>query len=206
MKKVKKEDGSFGDQGGVAFTSTDSGIFSPTYGRHKAPKKKTKRKTGIGRLADFLTDNSPEQKMKKSNTKPLVDLISWVTLELRKESNSRFTQQNSGSSINDQTPRIDWEKKKEESPEDTNVEPSEFDAKPDEQAALKQNDEIKRIKQLDDSQDDKGNDPNDTGKASTAAPAGLNITLDTPADELDSDEEEIEIEIPEDDEIKKDSF
>ena len=206
MKKVKKEDGSFGDQGGVAFTSTDSGIFSPTYDRHKAPKKKTKGKTGIGRLADFLTDNSPEQKMKKSNTKPLVDLISWVTLELRKESNSRFTQQNSGSSINDQIPRIDWKKKKEESPEDTNVEPSEFDAKPDEQAALKQNDEIKRIKQLDDSQDDKGNDPNDTGKASTAAPAGLNITLDTPADELDSDEEEIEIEIPEDDEIKKDSF
>ena len=203
MKKVKKEDGSFGDQGGVAFTSTDSGIFSPTYGRYKAPKKKIKEKTGIGRLADFLTDNSPEQKMKKSNTKPLVDLISWVTLELRKESNSRFTQQNSGSSINDQPPRIDWKKKKEESPEDTNVEPSEFDAEPDDQAALKQNDEIKRIKQLDDRHDDKVNDPNDTGKASIAAPAGLNITLDTP---LDSDEEEIEIEIPEDDEIKKDSF
>mgnify|MGYP003660086363 CR=1 FL=1 len=143
--------------------------------------------------------------MKKSNTKPLVDLIKWVTLELRKESGSRFTQQSSGTSINDQPPRIDWKKKKEESPEEINVEPSEFDAEPDKQAALKQNDEIKRIKQLDDSQDDKGDDPSDTGQASTAAPAGLNITLDSPSDELDSDEEE-EIEILEDDEIEKANF
>jgi hypothetical protein len=150
MKKVKKEDGAFGDQGGVAFTSTDSGIFSPTYGRYKAPKKKTKKKTGIGRLADFLTDNSPEQKMKKSNTKPLVDLIKWVTLELRKESDPHFTQQHSSTAINDQPPRIDWRKKKDESEQDDG-EPVEFDADPDEQAAVKQNDEIKRIKRLDDS-------------------------------------------------------
>tara|TARA_R110000824_G_scaffold398967_1_gene603695 strand:+ start:203 stop:820 length:618 start_codon:yes stop_codon:yes gene_type:complete len=205
MKNVKKEDGSFGDQGGVAFTSTNSGIFSPTYGKYKTPKKKLKGKTGVGRLADFLTENSPEQKMKKSNAKPLVDLINWVTLELRKESSSRFTQQNSGTSINDQPPRLDWEKKKEESPEDTNVEPSEFDASPDEQAALKQNDEVKRIKQLDGKPSESGNAPSDAGQASMATPAGLSMQIDTPADELDSEEEE-EIEILEDTETEKEDF
>jgi len=44
MKKVKKEDGAFGDGGGVVFTSTDSGIYSPTYGRYKPRKKKEERK------------------------------------------------------------------------------------------------------------------------------------------------------------------
>ena len=176
MTKVKKEDGSFGDQGGVAFTSTDSGIFSPTYGRYKSPKKKTKKKTGIGRLADFLTDNSPEKKMVKDSNKALVNLLKWVTLELRKEQDPQFTQQHSGTAINDQPPRIDWRKKKDE-PEQDYGDPVEFDADPDEQAAVKQNDEMKRLKRLEDGKNDTGDDPNDTGHASAAAPAGLSIQL-----------------------------
>ena len=187
MKKFKKEDGAFGDGGGVVFTSTDSGIYSPTYGRYKPRKKKGRKKTGIGRLADFLTDNSPEKKMEKASSKSLVDLINWVTLELRKEQDPQFTQQHSGTAINDQPPRIDWRKKKDESEQDYG-EPVEFDADPDEQAAVKQNDEMKRIKQLDDSQDEKGNDPNDTGHASSAAPAGLSIQL---AEDSNSNEESV---------------
>jgi hypothetical protein len=194
MKKVKKEDGAFGDGGGTVFTSSNSGVFTPTYGAGPKQKKQRKR-TGVNRLADFLRDHSPEKKMVKATRKSVVELVKWVTTELHKEQDSQFTQQNSGTSINDQPPRIDWKKKKEESPEDTNAEPSEFDAEPDKQAAVKQNDETKRIKQLDDSQDDKRNDPHDTGQASTAAPAGLNIKLDTESDEIDPEEN---IEIPED--------
>tara|TARA_R110000824_G_scaffold216579_1_gene403188 strand:+ start:181 stop:648 length:468 start_codon:yes stop_codon:yes gene_type:complete len=85
-KIIRKEGegGGFGDSGGTAFTSTDAGIFTPTYGDQ--PKKKKKR-TGIHRLADFLTDNSPERKMEKTmtGTKSIGELIKWVTIELRKQ-------------------------------------------------------------------------------------------------------------------------
>ena len=187
MKKFKKEDGAFGDGGGVVFTSTNSGIYNPTYGRFRPQKKKGRKKTGIGRLAAFLTDTSPEKKMEKASSKALVDLIKSVTLELRKEQDPQFTQQHSGTAINDQPPRIDWRKKKDE-PEQDYGEPVEFDADPDEQAAVKQNDEMKRIKRLDDSKNDSGNDPNDTGHASSAAPAGLSIQL---AEDSNSNEESV---------------
>jgi hypothetical protein len=199
MKKVKKENGSFGDGGGTVFTSTDSGVFTPTYGNGPKQKKKKKR-TGINRLVDFLRDHSPEKKMVKANNKSVVNLVKWVTTELRKEQDPKFTQQNSGTSINDQPPRIEWKKKKEESPDDNPSKPVEFDSKPDNQAALKQNDEIKRIKRLDDSQDDKSNDPNDTGHATAAAPAGLNIQLDEDSEEIDPEED---LEIPEDKDYKE---
>ena len=44
MKKFKKEDGAFGDGGGVVFTSTNSGIYNPTYGRFRPQKKKGRKK------------------------------------------------------------------------------------------------------------------------------------------------------------------
>ena len=194
MKKVKKEDGAFGDGGGTVFTSTNSGVFTPTYGAGPKQKKQRKR-TGVNRLVDFLREHSPEKKMVKSSEKSVVELVKWVTAELRKEPKPHFTQQHSGTSVNDQPPRINWKKKKEDSTEDTNAEPSEFDAETDKQAAVKQNDETKRIKQLDDSQDDKGDDPRHTGQASIAAPAGLDIKLDTESDEIDPEEN---MEIPED--------
>ena len=92
-KKLRKEgdgggaatSGSFGESGGTVFTSSNAGIFTPTYGDNKRKPKK-KKKSGIGRLADFITDNSPERKMAKSEPKKFfVDLIQWVTKELRKE-------------------------------------------------------------------------------------------------------------------------
>ena len=56
-KVIRKEDGGGdggGGFGGTAFTSTDAGIFNPTFG-----EKKKKKKTGIERLHDFITDKSP---------------------------------------------------------------------------------------------------------------------------------------------------
>ena len=64
---IEKEDGGNGalDSGaGTVFTSTNAGIFSPTHGETQRVKSKKKR-SGIERLGVFLTDGSPEKKMKK---------------------------------------------------------------------------------------------------------------------------------------------
>tara|TARA_R110001583_G_scaffold183_1_gene1649 strand:- start:1646 stop:2527 length:882 start_codon:yes stop_codon:yes gene_type:complete len=173
--------GSFGDGGGTVFTSTDSGIFTPTYSdRGTRKKNKRKKRSGVDRLADFITDNSPERKMEKSqsNSQSIVDLLNWVRLELRKEDAKGFRQQNSGTGMNDQIPRIDWYKEKEEE-EDSSAEPAEFVSEPSKQAADTQNNETKRIKQLDD--EDDADKPQDTGSASQASPAGLNVQLAMPS-------------------------
>jgi len=64
MEKEDGGDGAFGDGGGTVFTSTNAGIFSPTHGGTQRVKTKKKR-SGIERLGVFLTDGSPEKKMKK---------------------------------------------------------------------------------------------------------------------------------------------
>jgi len=62
---IKEDGGSDGDGlSGTVFTSTDAGIFNPTYGE----KKKDKKKTGVERLNDFITDNSPLKLSKFSAT------------------------------------------------------------------------------------------------------------------------------------------
>ncbi len=167
-KKLRKEgdggggagtSGSFGDSGGTVFTSSNSGIFTPTYGDNKRKPEK-KRKSGIGRLADFITDNSPERKMAKAkNNKFFVDLLQWVTKELRKD-DVKFRQQTSSTSMNDQVQN-----------------PVEFDADPDEQADIEQKDMEQKIRALDDKDDIKHNDKDEQGDASEAAPAGLEIQL-----------------------------
>jgi len=177
QKMIKKEGdgGGFGDSGGTAFTSTDAGIFTPTHGDQ--PKKKKKR-TGIHRLADFLTGNSPERKMSKSvdETKKLVDLIKWVTIELRKQNSVNFRQQSSGTQINDQIPRVEW-KKDEGTLDELDSEPVEYDSEPDNMADVKQTDQDERIRSLDENQVKEDDEPNDTGHASTVAPAGLDVKL-----------------------------
>ena len=183
MTDIKKEGegGGFGEGGGTAFTSTDSGIFTPTHSdRGTRNKNNKKRRTGIDRLADFITDNSPERKMEKSqnDTQTIVDLLNWVRLELRKEDAKGFRQQNSGTGMNDQIPQIDWDKEKEEQ-DDSSSDPVEFDSKPSKQSADAQDSITDRIKQLDDSDDSEK--PQDTGSARQAAPAGLNIKLAMPS-------------------------
>ena len=92
QKLLQKEDG--GDGGGLAggatvFTSTNSGVFTPTHGGSK--EKPKKKKTGIERLGQFITDNSPEKKMVKSAIFSLTKLLNEVRLELRKDDEKRQT-------------------------------------------------------------------------------------------------------------------
>ena len=212
---VRKEgdgggDGGFGEGGGTVFTSANSGVFTPTHSeRGRGDQKKKKKITGIERLGDYLTDNSPERKMVKEDTFT-TELIKWVTEEFRKESKKHFRQQTSGDTINEQPPRIDWKKGNKEMPREDGY--SEYDAKTDKMAAIEQDNETKRIKQLDD--EDDADKPKDTGSAGQAAPAGLTVQLawesgGVESDELhrggDKDKKQGEVEDP-DDEHDKDKF
>jgi hypothetical protein len=83
---IEKEDGgngAFGDGGGTVFTSTNAGIFTPTHGGSGKPKrvKAKKKRSGIERLGVFLTDGSPEKKMKKKTTV----LKAWVEKQQEEE-------------------------------------------------------------------------------------------------------------------------
>ena len=101
---LNKEDGG-GDGGGAlagggtVFTSTNAGVFTPTHGERDTKSKK--KKTGIERLGQFITDNSPEKKMVKSSIKSLTDLINSVRLELRKDDEKRQTPPHSKSTPDD---------------------------------------------------------------------------------------------------------
>lgn len=101
--------GSFGSGGGTVFTSTNSGIFSPTYGGGGTKRRKKRRKkTGIDKLADFVSNNSPERKMIK-------DLYSFVVKALEKdekkfEEGKKFRQQTSSMAMNDNVARVDYMK------------------------------------------------------------------------------------------------
>ena len=85
---IEKEDGggdgggAFGDGGGTVFTSTNAGIFTPTHGRNGNTQrvKSNKKSSGIERLGVFLTDGSPEKKMKKTKV-----LKEWVTKQKEEE-------------------------------------------------------------------------------------------------------------------------
>ena len=61
LRKEGGDGGSFG--GGTVAVASNSGFFTPTYGGNG--KKKSKKRTGIDKFADFVTDNSPEKKMIK---------------------------------------------------------------------------------------------------------------------------------------------
>ena len=82
---------------GTVFTSTNSGIFTPTYGRNSKRKKsqssanyrtqvarnKKKKKTGVERLGAWLRDYSPERKSisKGTPTEFATDLLREVSKE-----------------------------------------------------------------------------------------------------------------------------
>jgi len=161
--------GSGGDGGGFGGTvavSTDSGFFTPTYGgRIKRKKSKKKKRTGIHRLADFVNNFSPQRKMIKKSTDFTLDLVDWVSEELRKD-DIKFRQQTSSEDINPQTKITDDQKN-----------PVEFDGEPDKNAATEQKDMEQKIRNLDDDNDIKDNKPDEKGDAGQTAPAGLNVQL-----------------------------
>jgi len=104
MKKIKKEGGDGGAfGGGTVAVSSNAGFFTPTYGGNG--RKKRRKRTGVDKLADFVTDNSPERKMvKKSGVK---ELINWV----KKEYKQQATVFPSGDIINPQIARVDYKKR-----------------------------------------------------------------------------------------------
>tara|TARA_Y100001938_G_scaffold150065_2_gene239457 strand:+ start:74 stop:814 length:741 start_codon:yes stop_codon:yes gene_type:complete len=64
-KSINKEDGGMAG-GGTVFTSTNAGIFTPTYGGGQAVPEKKRKKKGIERLGLYLDDMSPQKKMQKA--------------------------------------------------------------------------------------------------------------------------------------------
>ena len=93
--------GSFG--GGTVAVSSDSGFFTPTYGGGGKRKKRRKR-TGIDKLSDFMTNNSPERKSVKKSE--ITDFIDWV----KKEYKQQDTVFPSGETINHQPARVEYKK------------------------------------------------------------------------------------------------
>lgn len=154
----------------TAVASVSSNIFpSNKLNRDDQPKKR--KRTGVHRLADFLTENSPERKMQKDN-KMIKSFVEWVSKE---KTPKGFYQQTSGETINSQPPRIEWAKDTKDMNEENN--PVEFKGHPDKGAADRQKNEERRIKSLDDAEDKQDSEPSYTGSANAARPAGLNIKL-----------------------------
>jgi hypothetical protein len=175
--------GGFGSGGGTVFTSTNSGIFTPTYGgggykrkkNHiREIKRKKNKKSGIERLSRFLREFTPEkkalEKMYSINaTQPLVELMNSVMKS--QYPNGRGYGGNLGMKV------LDWKKP------NTNEEPpkvSEFKGRKrdekDNDAVIEQKYMEQRIKNLDDESRKKGRDQATEDEVASAANPGL-VTL-----------------------------
>ena len=132
IEPLEKEDGGGGGFGGDAgagtvFTSTNSGVFTPTYGGSSAKrrtsvqdkkKKRKGKKSGIEKLGSWLTDHSPEKKSlaKSSPTEFAFDLLMDVSKEYKmkdpKLRNKVDTKYPTNESYTSHRPKIlDWKKK-----------------------------------------------------------------------------------------------
>ena len=139
-KELSKEDGGGGggfggDAGaGTVFTSSDTGVFTPTHGRYSKRKgsqssanyrtqvarnkKKFKKRTGVERLASWMKDFSP-QKKSLSKSAPLdfaLELLQDVSKEyrmkdpnLRNKVDTKYPQNETLSNVRPKI--IDWKKK-----------------------------------------------------------------------------------------------
>tara|TARA_R110002020_G_scaffold296600_1_gene512156 strand:- start:83 stop:2212 length:2130 start_codon:yes stop_codon:yes gene_type:complete len=132
-RPLEKEDGGGGggfggDAGaGTVFTSTNSGVFTPTYGgssakrRTSVQQKKKKRKgkkSGIEKLGSWLTDHSPEKKSltKSPPTAFALELLMDVSKEYKmkdpKLRNKVDTKLPENETVTNYRPKIlDWKKK-----------------------------------------------------------------------------------------------
>ena len=62
---INKEDGGMAG-GGTVFTSTNAGVFTPTFGGSQANQETKKKKRGIERLGLYMDELSPQKKMQKA--------------------------------------------------------------------------------------------------------------------------------------------
>jgi len=131
---LEKEDGGGGFGGdagaGTVFTSTNSGIFTPTYGDNSASnrrkkiqegKKKRKKRSGIEKLGSWITDFSPERKSlsKGTPTEFATSLLQDVSKEYKmkdpKLRNKVDTKLPENETVTNYRPKIlDWKKKDED--------------------------------------------------------------------------------------------
>ena len=159
---IKEGDGGGGPFAGTVFTSTNSGVFNPTFGgngKRKRPhiRKPTKKKSGIERLDAFLRDFTPvpksiaKQYMSEAS-KELLSLINYVRAE--------YPTRGYGGNLGRK--QLDWKKP------NSNEEPpkvSEFkgeinheEDEQDESAVIEQNDVERKIRNLDNKSRKEGRD------------------------------------------------
>jgi len=130
-KPLKKEDGGGGFGGdagaGTVFTSTNSGVFTPTYGGSSAKrrtsvqqkrKKRKGKKSGVEKLGSWLTDHSPQKKSitKSDPTTFALELLMDVSKEYKmKDPNLRNkvdTKLPENETVTNYRPKIlDWKKR-----------------------------------------------------------------------------------------------
>ena len=153
---LKKENGGFNGGSGTVFTSTNSGIFTPTYGDSKATRKRKKKinakkrgeglvsgkkTSGVEKLQRWMSDKSPVKKLKKDVK------VSKATL--------------TGSTSGHQTQpvnnimRIDWQKphkdmiRHKENDDPKFVEREGEDEKEQNSAVIEQNDFQRKVTEMD---------------------------------------------------------
>ena len=151
--------GSFGEGGGTVFTSTDSGIFTPTYGgggsKRRRPhirKPKTK-KSGIERLDAFLREFSPVPKSVEKSKLTSDALIQLVDSVRKAEYPTRGYGGNLGRK------QLDWKKpNSNEEPPKVSEFKGEINHEEDESAVIEQKDMEQKIRNLDDKSRKEGRD------------------------------------------------
>jgi len=140
LKDLKKENGAFS---GTVFTSTNAGIFTPTYGDSKSTRKRKKKidakkkgqglisgkkTSGVEKLQRWMSDKSPVKKLKKDIKK--------------------YIETNTGSEVHN--PKIlDWKKYHEENDDPKFVEREGKDEKERNSSVVEQNDFQRKVTEMD---------------------------------------------------------
>jgi len=158
----KENGGGFNGSSGTVFTSTNSGIFTPTYGSSKSTRKRkkkirdkrskgqglisAKKRSGVERLQRWMTDRSPVKKLKKD-----VEISKGNQSGLLTGSSSGYQTQPVNNPM-----RIDWQKphkdmiRHEENDPPKYVERGEDNDKKQNLSVIEQNDFERKVTEMDD--------------------------------------------------------
>ena len=182
---LKKENGGFNGGSGTVFTSTNSGIFTPTYGDSKSTRKRKKKinakkrgeglvsgkkTSGVEKLQRWMSDKSPVKKLKKDVK------VSKATL--------------TGSTSGHQTQpvnnimRIDWQKphkdiiRHKENDDPKFVERKGEDEKEQNSAVIEQNDFQRKVTEMDEDNKRKtrGRDTTELDSEASAAAGSIQLS------------------------------
>ena len=150
LYELRKENGGFNGSSGTVFTSTNSGIFTPTYGSSKSTLKRkkkidakkrgeglisAKKKSGVEKLQRWMSDKSPVKKIKKDVK------VSKATIT---GSTSGYQTQPVNNIM-----RIEWKKPHEESEDPKFVERAGKDEKEQDSSVIEQNNFQRKVTEMD---------------------------------------------------------